>query len=132
MESDEAIALRGHRWLQSLLASAGSMRVTPALGGKWQRAYSWLGGRPNSELDAVARFVVPHLRRGTLKERCVTPQHLVDYWARYLESSLPFALPARRAEPQVDLETQRAEFVRAAAAQRPSWLTARTDDEPAE
>jgi hypothetical protein len=121
-DSADALAHRGYRWMQSLLASAGSMRITPPLGGKWQAAYSCIGARPDRELEAVARFVLPHLRRGTLKERCVTPRHLVDYWQTYLDERLPFELHDSPSASAAHI-TPTADEYAADAARNPNWLT---------
>jgi len=117
-----ARAQRGHRWLQSLLTSAGSMRVMQPLGGKWQHAYSLIGARPDAELAAVRRFVLPHLRAGTLKERCMTPQHFPDYWQTYLDGQLPFELEPTSTSSSVMRAPSDDEYA-ADAARNPDWLT---------
>jgi len=117
-----ARAQRGYRWLQSVLASAGSTRVMQPLGGKWQRAYSIIGARPDAELAAVRRFVLPHMRAGTLKERCLKPQHFADYWQDYLDGRLPFELEATSSSSSPMRAPSDDEYA-ADAARNPDWLT---------
>jgi hypothetical protein len=117
-----ARAQRGFRWVQSILASAGSTRVMQPLGGKWHAAYGLLGARPDRELEAVRRFVLPHLRSGTLKERCMTPQHLMDYWQNYLDGRLPFELEPTSSSSSVMRAPSDDEYA-ADAARNPDWLT---------
>jgi hypothetical protein len=120
-----ARAQRGYRWLQSLLASAGSLRVMLPLGGKWQAGYSLIGARPDRELEAVTRFVLPHLRAGTLKERCMTPRHLADHWQIYLDEQLPFEFePTSASSSSSVMHAPSDDEYAADAARNPDWLAA--------
>lgn len=119
--SPEDVAQRGHAWLNALLVSVGSFAAGHPTGGRWQRAYTTLGERPDHELEAVAVFIRPHLRTGTLKPRRMSPQHLVDFWLSYLDGHLPFELdaPASREPVIVASDDEYASDV----ARNPAWLS---------
>jgi hypothetical protein len=55
----------------------------------------------------------------------------MDHWAHYLSGNPPrlrgSAPPPRPGETQAELEQTRVELERSAAANQPSWLTARAD-----
>jgi len=121
---------RGYSWLNAIFARFDSVAPGQPSHGSRVRAYLWLGTRPDHELQSVGEFIIRHLEDGALSVTTLTPEHLIDHWPRYLGGVLPFRIvkpTARVVETLDDVEAQRAELARAAAAYRPSWLTDHSD-----
>lgn len=122
----------GHRWYHELLWSTCTLSApTPTRSSKHFEAYRYMGAAPAAERDRVAACARTVLTGLSEPAYWFTPSHVMDHWAHYLSGNPPrlrgSAPPPRPGETQAELEQTRVELERSAAANQPSWLTARAD-----
>lgn len=84
---EQARAMLGRK----LLSAVSPLQLDFDHCGRWKHALAEIAAKPPLEWESVQKTLKRELAAG--KSACLTPQHLVDYWRRYVDGDPPRAKP---------------------------------------
>lgn len=93
-----ALAIQGRVWLAGVLG-----RDDYDHRGKWAHAFEQMALKPEAERRAVAAALAKELDKPGVRRK-LTPQHVLDYWATYVDGQSPRGFAEARAAAAVSSE----------------------------